>query len=118
MTHSVEQLQSIIQEAQSAAHAAANTFFQDTMGGEDRGSCGFAWVIIESFGGKVIKGNTKVGRSLKQAGVRQNWQRKFEIWNPACFPCQNVDTLERGASAAAEVFRSYGFDAYACSRLD
>jgi hypothetical protein len=31
---------------------------------------------------------------------------------------QNVDTLEAGAQAAADVFKRYGFTAYAGSRLD
>jgi hypothetical protein len=40
------------------------------------------------------------------------------MWNPSKFGCQNVDTLEEGARAAAAVFKSYGFEAYAGSRLD
>jgi hypothetical protein len=40
------------------------------------------------------------------------------MWNPSKFNCQNVDTLEAGADAAAAVFKSYGFTAYSGSRLD
>jgi hypothetical protein len=40
------------------------------------------------------------------------------MWNPSNFGCQNVDTLEKGAEAAAAVFKRYGFEAYAGSRLD
>jgi hypothetical protein len=40
------------------------------------------------------------------------------MWNPSKYGCQNVDTLEAGAQAAADVFKKYGFRAYAGSRLD
>mgnify|MGYP003350468303 CR=1 FL=1 len=73
----------------------------------------FAWVNI--YG---IKGNTKLGKMLKQAGIRQDYTRTFQIWNPAKYHCQNVDTLYVGAEAYAKVLQSYGFEAYAGSRLD
>jgi len=50
--------------------------------------------------------------------VRQDYNKTFQLWNPAGYPSQNVDTLEEGARAAALVFRKYGFEAYAGSRLD
>jgi hypothetical protein len=40
------------------------------------------------------------------------------MWNPSKMMVQNVDTLEAGADAAAQVFKRYGFTAYAGSRLD
>ena len=55
---------------------------------------------------------------LKAAGVRQDYTKAFQLWNPAGYPGQNIDTLEIGARAAADVFRRYGFEAYAGSRLD
>ena len=42
----------------------------------------------------------------------------FQIWNPANLGTQSVGILEIGAQAAANVFRKYGFEAYAGSRLD
>ena len=55
----------VIERAQAAAYAAAeqyeNTYFPN--GGW--GACGFAWVDIP------VKGNTKLGRMLKAAGVYQ-----------------------------------------------
>ena len=108
-----EQVNQIVKEAQDAAYKAAMEFFYDKLGGRDQYACGFAWVNIHG-----VKGNTKLGKMLKAAGVRQDYTKAFQIWNPAQMGCQNVDTLEEGARAAAEVFRKYGFEAYAGSRLD
>lgn len=118
MELTVEKIQEIVTEARQAAHAAADKFFKEKLGGRDRWACGFAWLDLYEFEGKPIKGNTKVGKMLKKAGIEQAWNRAFQIWNPSGYPCQNVDTLEVGAAAAAEVFRKYGFTAYAGSRLD
>lgn len=113
MEYTQEQLEDIIAEAKLAARQAADKYFQEKLGGVDRYACGFAWVNI--YG---IKGNTKLGRMLKKAGVRQDYTKAFSIWNPAEARCQNIDTLEEGARAAAEVLTRYGFRAYAGSRLD
>ena len=111
--YSQEQINTIVEEAKTAAYIAADAFFKDKLGGQDRYSCGFAWVDI--FG---IKGNTKIGRYLKEAGLRKSYTGSLQIWNPAGYACQNIDTLEAGAEAAARVFERYGFKAYAGSRLD
>ena len=113
MDYTQEQINDIVQEAKhEAAHAAAK-FFQERLGGQDQYACGFAWVNI--YG---VKGNTRLGKMLKAAGVRQDYTKAFQIWNPADMGVQNVDTLEAGADAAAKVFQKYGFEAYAGSRLD
>ena len=106
-------IDAIVAEAKSAARIAAEKFFQEKLGGVDQYACGFAWVDI--FG---VKGNTKLGRALKEAGVSKSHTGAFQIWNPANMYVQNVDTLEAGAEAAAQVFKKYGFTAYAGSRLD
>jgi hypothetical protein len=93
-------------EARQAAEAALAKY-------GDRDACGFAWVNIYK-----VKGNTKLGKMLKAAGVRQDYTKAFQIWNPAKMGVQSVGILEEGARAAAEVFRKYGFEAYAGSRLD
>ena len=111
-------IQNIAAEAQTAAAAAAARFFEEKLGGKDQYPCGFSWVNLYNYQGTPLRGNSKVGRALKQAGIRQNYNRVFEIWNPSKFPCQNVDTLEAGAVAAAAVWRKYGFAASAGSRLD
>jgi len=116
--YTVEQLTDIIAEAKAEARQAADHYFQTKLGGVDQYGCGFAWTSIYELDGQRIKGNTKIGRALKKAGIDQNWRKTFELWNPSEYPCQNVDTLEAGARAAAKVFEKYGFKAYAGSRLD
>lgn len=108
------QVREAVTEARQAAYAAAKEFFDTTLGGRDQYACGFASTRI--YG---IRGNTKVAKALAAAGLRKNtYEKAYELWNPSGLPCQNVDTLEAGARAAADVFRKYGFDAYSWSRLD
>jgi len=59
----------IVAEAKSAAREAAERFFQEKLGGRDQFACGFAWVDI--FG---VRGNTKLGKALKEAGVKKSPQ--------------------------------------------
>ena len=113
ITATPEQIPQIVAEAEQAAYQAAAQYFRDVLGGQDRFACGFAWVDI--YG---VKGNTKLGKALTQAGVRKSYTKSLQMWNPSKFGCQNVDTLEAGARAAAAVFKRYGFEAYAGSRLD
>jgi hypothetical protein len=113
MNYTVQELKNILAEACTEASTAADAFFKDKLKGQDAYACGFAWVNI--YG---IKGNTKLGKALKAAGIKQDYTKAFSIWNPSGHNCQNVDTKEAGARAAADVFRKYGFDAYAGSRLD
>jgi hypothetical protein len=108
-----EMIPQIVAEAQQAARAAAAKFFQEELDGQDQYSCGFAWVEI--YG---VKGNTRLGKALAAQGIRKSYYGGLEMWNPSKFPCQNVDTLAKGAVAAAAVFKKYGFTAYAGSRLD
>lgn len=108
-----EMIPAVVAEAQQAAYEAANKFFYEKLGGKDQYACGFSWVEI--FG---IKGNTKLGKALAAQGIRKSYTGGLQMWNPSKFPCQNVDTLEAGADAAAAVFKKYGFTAYAGSRLD
>lgn len=108
-----EQVNQIVEEAFTEARRAAQEFFMNKLGGRDQFACGFAWTNI--YG---VKGNTKLGKMLKEAGVRQDYTKAFQLWNPSGMAVQNVDTLEAGAEAAAKVFQKYGFQAYAGSRLD
>ena len=113
MNYTQDQVNAIVAEAKQAAFQAADKFFKERLGGRDQYACGFAWTNIYK-----VKGNTKLGKMLKAAGVRQDYTKAFQLWNPAGYGCQNVDTLEAGAEAAAKVFQKYGFEAYAGSRLD
>jgi hypothetical protein len=114
MNFTQEQVNQIVAEAQAAARAAADKFFQEKLGGRDQYACGFAWTNI--YG---VKGNTKLGKMLTAAGVRKNtYEKAFQLWNPSGHRAQNVDTLYEGARAAADVFCRHGLKAYAGSRLD
>ena len=113
MNYTVQQIKDIVAEASMAARDAAQLFFQTRLGGRDQYACGFAWVNI--YG---IKGNTKLGRAMKEAGIRKDYTGAFQLWNPSGLPVQNIDCKEVGADAAAQVFKKYGFEAYAGSRLD
>lgn len=104
---------------EQAAHNAADAFFQSSLGGIDRGCCGFAWVTITP----KHKGNTRLGKEERKQysalGASKDWTGKtWMIWNPSGYPVQNIDTLAAGACAAAIVLRDAGIDAYAGSRLD
>ena len=113
MNYTVDQIRNLVDEAKAKAYAAAdeheNKYYPD--GGW--GACGFAWVNIWG-----IKGNTKLGRVMKAAGIEKDYSGAHSIWNPSKYPTQNVSTLEAGAQAAAQVFKDAGFTAYAGSRLD
>ena len=112
-TYGPETLKIIISEAKTAANKASMKYLDETLKGEDNYPCGFAWVNI--FG---VKGNTKQGKAFKAAGLEKDYSGAYSIWNPGDVNVQNVDVKEAGASAAAEVFKSYGFKAYSGSRLD
>lgn len=100
--------------AKEDAYKAAQKFFQERLGGRDQYACGFAWVNV--YG---VKGNTKLGRELIKNGFRKAYGGGLQLWNPSQFGCQNVDTLEAGAEAAARVLKErLGVEAYAGSRLD
>lgn len=106
-------------EMVDAARNAAEAYFQKYLGGKDAYACGFAWVTIYP----KFKGNTRDGKAerkiLAELGFEKDYTGKvYEFWNPSGLYCQNVDTKEEGARAAAAVLRKYGFDAYAGSRLD
>ena len=113
MNFTQEQVNEIVAEAKDAAHQAATNYFHQVLRGQDRFACGFAWVNI--YG---VKGNTKLGKMLKAAGVRQDYTKAFQIWNPSGLGVQNIDVKEAGADAAAECLRNFGFNASAGSRLD
>ena len=113
MEYSVDQIKDIVTEAKQAAHEAATKYYNEMLGGQDRYSCGFAWVNIYK-----IKGNTKLGKTLKAAGLEKDHSGAYCIWNPSGHNCQNIDVKEHGARAAADVLQKYGFTAYAGSRLD
>ena len=108
------QLETILEEAQQAAKSATA---QHIIAHGEGPMCGFAWVNIYKYDGKKITGNTKLGRLLKQLGVRQDHTRVFSQWD-SWYHGQSIDVKESGARAFAEVLQEHGFTAYAGSRLD
>ena len=119
MNYTVDQIQDILAEAKQKAKNAAQAYvdeWTEKTGGNEYGEpmyCGFASVAIH--GGK---GNTKLGRVMKQAGMKKDYSGAWSIWNPSEWGGQSMDVKEAGAQAAADVFRSYGFRAYMNSRAD
>jgi len=113
MNYTADQIKDIVFEAKMVANHKAKEYINNVLKGEDKFPCGFDWVEI--FG---IKGNTKLGKAMKAAGLEKNYNGAYNIWNPSNVNFQNVDCKEAGAEAAAEVLKKYGFTAYAGSRLD
>ncbi len=111
MNYTVEDIRNILAEVHAEAARAAQE--QLSKQGSDWDACGFGWVNIYK-----VKGNTKLGKALAAAGVRQDYTRAFNIWNPGGYGGQSVTIKEAAARAAATVLRKYGFEAYAGSRLD
>ena len=106
----VADVKAIRQEALDAARTASEHHL-NTVG--ENMYCGFAWVSI--YG---VKGNTKLGKTLKAAGIEQSYDKSYQIWNPAGVGTQCMWTKEVGAQAAADVFTKYGFRSYMGSRAD
>jgi hypothetical protein len=113
MEYTVNEIKNILNKAKTAAYEAGGDYFVEKLDSKDNYPCGFAWVNIHG-----IKGNTKLGRAMKAAGIEKDYSGSYKIWNPSGINVQNVDVKEAGAEAAADVFTSYGFKAYAGSRLD
>jgi hypothetical protein len=113
INYDANEIKMIVTRAKQAAYEAASDYLVEKLDGKDNYPCGFAWVNIHG-----IKGNTKLGRNMKAAGVKQDYTKAFQIYNPSGINVQNVDVKEAGAQAAADVFTAYGFKAYAGSRLD
>ena len=108
--YTVEDLQTIKRAALQHANDAALAHIEQY--GEQM-YCGFAWVNIWD-----IKGNTKLGKRMKQAGFDKDYTGAYSIWNPSGLGTQCMSTKEAGASAAASVFKAAGFACSAGSRAD
>lgn len=109
--YDADAIRSIVSEAKDAAYKAATKHIETH--GENL-YCGFAWVEI--FG---IKGNTRLGKAFKAAGVEKDYKGCYSIWNPSGLGTQCMWTKEVGAQAAVDVFQRYGFArAYMGSRAD
>jgi hypothetical protein len=114
--YTVEDFKVIFAKAQAAATARSEQEY-NKYGTDQIGACGFAWVNILNADGKRIKGNTKLGKKLKAAGIDRDYNGIYSQW---CnwYGGQNIDIKEAGAREFARVLEGYGFKAYAGSRLD
>ena len=117
--YDAQAIRSILAEAKRAAARASQEWVQDwkaRTGGNEYGEpmyCGFASTKI--YG---VKGNTKLGKAFKEAGIEKDYSGAYSIWNPSGWAGQSMDVKEVGAQACADVFRNYGFTAYMDSRAD
>ena len=108
--YTVEDIRNIITLAKTEARGAAEQHIKEH---GEQWYCGFAWVNIWD-----IKGNTKLGKRMKAAGLDKDYTGAYSIWNPSSLGTQCMSTKEAGASAAAGVFKAYGFKCSAGSRAD
>ena len=117
--YTVDDVKAILAESKEAARIAVKTFLDDwkeKTGGNQYGEpmyCGFASTKIYD-----VKGNTKLGKAFKAAGIEKDYSGAYSIWNPSGHGGQSMDVKEAGAQACADVFRKYGFTAYMDSRAD
>jgi len=117
--YDAQAIRSILAEAKRAAARASQEWVQDwkaRTGGNEYGEpmyCGFASTKI--YG---VRGNTKLGKAFKAAGIEKDYSGAYSIWNPSGWAGQSMDVKEVGAQACADVFKQYGFKAYMDSRAD
>jgi len=117
--YTADDIRAIKAEAVSEAKKAVAKFlaeWTESTGGNEYGEpmyCGFAWTNIYN-----IKGNTRLGKAFKAAGIEKDYSGAYSIWDPAEHRGQSMDAKEVGAQACADVFRKYGFTAYMGSRAD
>jgi hypothetical protein len=117
--YTADDVRAILAESLEAARIAAKSWLDDwnaKTGGNQYGEpmyCGFASTKI--YG---VKGNTKLGKAFKLAGIEKDYSGAYSIWNPSEHRGQSMDVKEVGAQACAQVFKNYGFTAYMESRAD
>ncbi len=117
--YSVQDITEILAYAAIAGEIASKAFVDKwtaETGGNQYGEpmyCGTASTVITG-----IKGNTRVGKTLKAAGLTQDYNRSFYISNSSNHRGQSMDVKEAGSAAHAQVLCDYGFNAYVNSRAD
>jgi predicted membrane metal-binding protein len=117
--YTAEDIGRILTESRAAARAAVTKFLADwrsKTGGNQYGEpvyCGFASTKI--YG---VRGNTRLGRAFKSAGIDKDYSGAHSIGNPSEHLGQSMDVKEQGARACAAVWRQYGFRSHVESRAD
>jgi hypothetical protein len=116
----------ILMEAHKAAAEAVATvsIYMD----EQKGACGFAWVVIPGNDPlarhcrKELKLNAKepqeLQRELNAPYGSKGYPTGWQFWNPGNHNGQRVDIKEAGAKAFAFTLAKYGIRADWSSRLD
>lgn len=116
----LEQINSLIEEAMKVGNEKSLEYFDNELNGKDKMPCGFAWIVFETYQGKKINGRTKIGKMLKELGLKQVYEdKKFYIWNPGGLNIQNIDCKEVGARAVTKYINDNSeFYCWVNSRLD
>lgn len=106
--------------ATADASAKATAYVNEHYDGHDAGACGFAWVTFRP----ANKGNTRLGKverkKFEAIGFTKDWTGKaWQLWNPANYRGQNIDTKYVGAVAYAKKFEELtGIKLSPADRLD
>lgn len=107
----------ILAAAYDAAKAAV-------VGAEDKGTCGFAWVVIPGTSplARYCRAKIKALGGERKPGAGQygskNYPSGWQFWSPAGWQGQTIWVHEAGATAFAGVLAANGIDAQMHSRVD
>jgi len=86
-------------EAVQAASKATNDYIAKH--GYQPFNCGFAWVSSSE------KGNTALGKSLKQFGFEKSYSGGYQLWNPSNSFTQDMSAKYEGARAYVDTVKKY-----------
>lgn len=86
-------------EAVQAARKAVSGYIEKY--GEGPFNCGFAWVS------SYEKGNTVLGKSLKQFGFEKSYSGGYQLWDPANSFTQDMSAKYEGARAYVDTVKKY-----------
>ena len=81
ITATPEQIPMIVAEAESAAHAAADQYFRQELGGRDQFACGFAWDLRCQRQHQVGPGLESL-RDPSKLLRRPRDVESFKVWMP------------------------------------
>ena len=108
-----DQINEAVKNALHEAKIAQQKYLQDVLGGTDKYTCGFAWVVVK------IHGGSKLAKQLKVAGFDKHWGGGLDYWGPGSIGVQNIDCNLEGAKVFAKILTNeLGVEFYAQSRVD
>ena len=95
---------------------AAEEYFYNVLGGEDRGTCGFAWVwVMPQHNGRTKAGKAE-RQTLAELGFEKSYSGAFKLY--ASYPVQSIDVQEREARAMAQFLQEQGYTAHTQTFVD